>query len=47
MASSVGQYYDELHRINCHKELSNEMTGMVREEEHIKAIYMALHAVTH
>jgi len=44
MSASVGKYYDELHRINCHKELSSEMTGMVREEEHIKAIYMALHA---
>ena len=44
MASSVGRYYDELHRINCHKELSSEMTGMVREEEHIKAIWLALNA---
>ena len=44
MASSVGKYYDELHRINCHKELSSEMTGMVREEEHIKAIWLALNA---
>ena len=44
MASSVGNYYDELHRINCHKELSSEMTGMVREQEHIKAIWLALNA---
>ncbi len=44
MSSSVGKYYDELHRINCHKELSSEMTGMVREEEHIKAIWLALNA---
>ena len=44
MASSVGKYYDELHRINCHKELSNEMTGMVLEQEHIKAIWLALNA---
>ena len=44
MASSVGKYYDELHRINCHKELSSEMTGMVREEVHIKAIWLALNA---
>jgi len=44
MASSVGKYYDELHRINCHKELSSEMTGMVREQEHIKAIWLALNA---
>ena len=44
MASSVGNYYDELHRINCHKELSSEMTGMVREQEHIRAIWLALNA---
>jgi ribonucleoside-diphosphate reductase beta chain len=44
MASSVGNYYDDLHKINCLKELSNEVVGEVREEEHIKAIYMALHA---
>jgi ribonucleoside-diphosphate reductase beta chain len=44
MASSVGKYYDELHRINCHKELSSEMTGMVREQVHIRAIWMALNA---
>ena len=40
MASSVGNYYDELHKINCRKELDLEVT----EQEHIKAIYMALHA---
>jgi ribonucleoside-diphosphate reductase beta chain len=44
MASSVGKYYDELHRINCHKELSSEMTSMVLEQEHIKAIWLALNA---
>jgi ribonucleoside-diphosphate reductase beta chain len=44
MASSVGKYYDELHRINCHKELGSEMTGMVLEQEHIKAIWLALNA---
>ena len=44
MASSVGKYYDELHRINCHKELSSEMTGMVLEQEHIQAIWLALNA---
>ena len=44
MASSVGKYYNELHRINCHKELSSEMTGMVREQEHIRAIWLALNA---
>jgi len=40
MASSVGDYYDALHQVNCRKELGLEVT----EKEHIKAIYMALHA---
>jgi ribonucleoside-diphosphate reductase beta chain len=40
MASSVGNYYDELHKINCKKELGLD----VSEKEHIKSIYMALHA---
>jgi ribonucleoside-diphosphate reductase beta chain len=40
MASSVGDYYDKLHRINCMK----EMDGSVNEKEHIKAIWMALNA---
>jgi ribonucleoside-diphosphate reductase beta chain len=40
MASSVGDYYDALHVINCRKELGLEVT----EKAHIKAIYMALHA---
>jgi ribonucleoside-diphosphate reductase beta chain len=40
MASSVGKYYDNLHAINCRKELGEK----IAEEEHIKAIYLALHA---
>ncbi len=40
MASSVGEYYDKLHLINCRKELGLE----VNEQEHINAIYLALHA---
>ena len=40
MASSVGNYYDALHKINCRKELGET----IPENEHIKAIYMALHA---
>ena len=40
MASSVGRYYDDLHRINCAKELGQP----VEESEHIRAIWMALHA---
>jgi len=43
MASSVGKYYDYLHRLNCRKEL-NDNGYAVDEKEHIKAIYMALHA---
>ena len=40
MASSVGDYYDRLHRINCMK----EMDGKINEKEHIKAIWLALNA---
>ena len=40
MASSVGKYYDVLHRINCASELNEAVT----EHEHIRAIYLALHA---
>ena len=40
MASSVGLYYDALHKINCLKEIGGE----VKEGEHIKAIWMALNA---
>jgi ribonucleoside-diphosphate reductase beta chain len=41
MASSVGNYYEKLHQLNCFKEVS---PGTVSEESHIKAIWMALHA---
>jgi len=40
MASSVGKYYDHLHKVNCEVELEVP----VKEHQHIKAIYMALHA---
>ena len=40
MASSVGQYYDRLHQINCRKEMGEE----VSEQEHVKAIWLALNA---
>jgi ribonucleoside-diphosphate reductase beta chain len=43
MASSVGNYYDQLHRLNCRKEL-NDNGIAVSEKEHIKAIWLALHA---
>jgi len=40
MASTIGNYYDALHAINCRK----EMGETVSETEHIKAIWLALHA---
>jgi ribonucleoside-diphosphate reductase beta chain len=40
MASTIGNYYDKLHVINCRKELGNK----VEERDHIKAIWLALHA---
>ena len=40
MASSVGKYYDDLHLINCRKEMGETIT----EKEHIRAIWLALNA---
>ena len=40
MASSIGDYYDKLHTVNCKKELGIT----VDEQEHINAIWLALHA---
>jgi len=40
MASSIGEYYEKLHIINCKKELGHKIDEM----EHVKAIYLALHA---
>jgi ribonucleoside-diphosphate reductase beta chain len=40
MASSVGNYYEALHMINCRKQMGEPVT----EKEHVRAIYMALHA---
>ena len=40
MASTIGDYYDALHVINCRKEMGEKVT----EREHIKAIWLALHA---
>jgi len=40
MASSVGNYYDRLHMINCRKELLEDFP----EREHIRAIWLALNA---
>jgi ribonucleoside-diphosphate reductase beta chain len=40
MASSVGNYYDRLHVINCRKEAGEK----INEKTHIKAIWLALNA---
>jgi ribonucleoside-diphosphate reductase beta chain len=40
MASSIGKYYDDLHVINCRKELGETIS----EQEHIRAIWLALNA---
>jgi ribonucleoside-diphosphate reductase beta chain len=40
MASNVGNYYDQLHMINCHKELGES----VNETVHIRSIWLALNA---
>jgi ribonucleoside-diphosphate reductase beta chain len=40
MASSVGNYYEALHIVNCRK----QMGETIPEKEYIKAIWMALHA---
>ena len=40
MASSIGRYYDDLHRFNCSVELG--ITGS--EHEHIRAVWLALNA---
>jgi ribonucleoside-diphosphate reductase beta chain len=40
MAANIGHYYDDLHIINCKKELGQTIS----EEDHIKAIWLALNA---
>jgi ribonucleoside-diphosphate reductase beta chain len=40
MAANIGRYYEQLHRINCQK----EMDGDINEAEHVKAIWLALNA---
>ena len=41
MAASVGRYYDELHKLNSQKEIG---AMLVSEQEHVRAIWMALNA---
>lgn len=40
MAANVGRYYEELHQLNCRKELGQHIDVILHKE----AIYMALHA---
>lgn len=40
MASTIGRYYDALHVLNCKKEIGE----VILERDHIKAIWLALHA---
>jgi ribonucleoside-diphosphate reductase beta chain len=44
MASSVGRYYDDLHRLNCLKEIADPTKETVLEPAHIRAIWLALNA---
>jgi ribonucleoside-diphosphate reductase beta chain len=44
MASSVGKYYDDLHKLNCIKETSEPPSIPFLESTHIKAIWLALNA---
>jgi len=40
MASTVGKYYEDLHVLNCRKAVGQP----VSEKEHVKSIWLALHA---
>jgi ribonucleoside-diphosphate reductase beta chain len=40
MAASIGRYYDQLHVINCRRELGDR----VSDTEHVRAIWLALNA---
>jgi len=40
MAANIGRYYDQLHKLNCLLEIGQE----VKEEDHIRAIWLALNA---
>jgi ribonucleoside-diphosphate reductase beta chain len=43
MASSVGKYYDDLHKFNCIKETDDDPNNCP-EKSHVKAIWLALNA---
>ena len=40
MASHIGRYYDDLYQINCRREMGHK----IDEQEHVQAIWLALHA---
>jgi ribonucleoside-diphosphate reductase beta chain len=40
MAANIGRYYEDLHQLNCRKELGEE----INSHTHKKAIWLALHA---
>jgi len=40
MAANIGRYYEDLHKLNCRKELGQEISV----KEHKRAIWLALHA---
>lgn len=42
MAANVGRYYDELHKLNCMKEMGSHLN--VTEQDHIRAIWLAINA---
>jgi len=42
MAANVGRYYDDLHKLNCMKEMGSHLN--VTEQDHIRAIWLALNA---
>jgi ribonucleoside-diphosphate reductase beta chain len=44
MASSVGKYYDRLHKYNCLAEVKDTINFMYNEDTHIDHIWLALHA---
>jgi ribonucleoside-diphosphate reductase beta chain len=40
MAANIGRYYDDLHRVNCAKELGQT----VNTQDHVRAVWLALNA---
>jgi ribonucleoside-diphosphate reductase beta chain len=44
MAANIGRYYDDLHKLNCEKEIMGIDDPLTFEVKHIDAIWMALNA---